>query len=355
MSCWPRPIPLPEEDLLASTREAGAAGLLAAHGDGYAFPHALIRQVLYAAVLPGQRRRLHRRLAEALAARAGRGPGPPRPALAPGRLPGPAAAAAVAAARRAVSARAYPEADRNYALAIELAQWLPEAGPGLLEEAAQAASWAEHPDRAAGWAARGARPVRRRPRDRPGPAAGTARALPLGSGRPQRRGRGHRAGGGAAADGPPSPLRARVLAALATRRMLLGEFDAALPLAVAGCRCRRSRPARSPSRPMAWRRWASSRRSGANWTRGWRRCAHRSPSRCRAGSIEDIVRAAANQMYLLHRAGRFAEALRWQAGRQAARVPRRAAGADRGPGQQHRGGAHATGRWAEADQLWPNW
>ena len=31
---------------------------------------------------------------------------------------------------------------------------------------------------------------------------------------------------------PPSPLQARVLAALATWRMLLGEFDAALPLAV---------------------------------------------------------------------------------------------------------------------------
>ena len=57
------------------------------------------------------------------------------------------------AARRAVSARAYPEADRYYALAIELGQWLPESGPGLLEEAAQVASWAGDPGRAAGWAA----------------------------------------------------------------------------------------------------------------------------------------------------------------------------------------------------------
>ena len=32
-------------------------------------------------------------------------------------------------------------------------------------------------------------------------------------------------------DGPPSALRARALAALATHRMLLGEFDAALPVA----------------------------------------------------------------------------------------------------------------------------
>ena len=58
------------------------------------------------------------------------------------------------AARNAVSARAYPEAVRYYALAIELAAWLPDPGPALVEEAAQAASWAGDPDRATEWAER---------------------------------------------------------------------------------------------------------------------------------------------------------------------------------------------------------
>ena len=60
-------VPLPEKRLLASTRRAVASGLLVTAGDGYAFGHALIRQVLYAHLLPGERRHLHRRLAEALA------------------------------------------------------------------------------------------------------------------------------------------------------------------------------------------------------------------------------------------------------------------------------------------------
>ena len=68
---------------------------------------------------------------------------------------------------------------------------------------------------------------------RPGPAAGAARALPMGGRRPRvppsmppsRRWR-------CFPDGPPSALRARVLAALATWRMLLGEFAEALPIAV---------------------------------------------------------------------------------------------------------------------------
>ena len=64
-------VALAERPLLAAAREAVASGLLAADGDRYVFSHGLIRQVLYDALLPGERRRLHRALAEALAARAG--------------------------------------------------------------------------------------------------------------------------------------------------------------------------------------------------------------------------------------------------------------------------------------------
>jgi hypothetical protein len=42
-----------------------------------------------------------------------------------------------------------PEALAEPDLAIELANWLPEAGPDLLEEAARSASWAGDPKQAA--------------------------------------------------------------------------------------------------------------------------------------------------------------------------------------------------------------
>ena len=146
-------VPLGEDDLLDAAREAVSRRLLAATADGYAFPHDLIRQVFYGQLLPGERRRLHRRVAEALTARP-----EPDPALLAlhwqlADRPDRAAPAALLAARQAVSARAYPEADRFYAMAVDQVRWLPEPGPALLEEAAQAASWAGHPERAAGYAA----------------------------------------------------------------------------------------------------------------------------------------------------------------------------------------------------------
>ena len=63
-------VPLEEDGLLAAAREAVSRRLLVATADGYAFDHDLIRQVFYDQLLPGERRRLHRRVAEALAARA---------------------------------------------------------------------------------------------------------------------------------------------------------------------------------------------------------------------------------------------------------------------------------------------
>ena len=119
-------VPLGEDDLLAAAREAVSRRLLIATADGYAFPHDLIRQVFYRQLLPGERRRLHRRVAEALAAR----PEPDPAVLAThwqlADTPDRAAPAALLAARRAVSARAYPEADHFYAMAVDGTAWLPD-------------------------------------------------------------------------------------------------------------------------------------------------------------------------------------------------------------------------------------
>ena len=61
---------LPEAELLAGLREAVSAHvLLADAGDGtYGFRHALVKEAVYAELLPGERTRLHARFAAALAA-----------------------------------------------------------------------------------------------------------------------------------------------------------------------------------------------------------------------------------------------------------------------------------------------
>ena len=58
---------LDETSYEAAVREAVANQLLLAGPDGYAFRHALIREALYADLLPGERTRLHARIAERLA------------------------------------------------------------------------------------------------------------------------------------------------------------------------------------------------------------------------------------------------------------------------------------------------
>ncbi len=347
-------VPLPEPRLLASARAAVAAGLLTATGDGYAFPHALIRQVLYAQLLPGERRRLHRRLAGALAAGEAGQPGcDPGPLAQHWHLAGcqdRAAAAALTAARQAVSKRAYPEAARYYGLAIELARWLPEAGPALLEEAAQAASWAKDPDCAAGWAADALAA---------GDAGRAGRARLL-----ERLGRYRWEAGDLRAaveatepavqllEGePPSALHARVLAALATWRMLIGQPGPALPLALRAAQMAEQVGA------VAEQAHALATLGILQAQRGERdaglQALHTSLALARrAGSVEDAVRAAANHMYLLCTAGRFAEALEVaRDGRQAAQSlgapPALTSVLDNNTAAV----LTATGRWAQADRL----
>ena len=136
--------------------------------------------MLYDHLLPGERRRLHRSARRGARCASRSEPGSLAQHWHLAGCPDRAAAAALPAARQAVSARAYPEADRDYALAIELERWLPESGPGLFEEAAQAASWAGDPERAAGWVAEALAQSGAVAPDGPGAAAGAARAVPVG-------------------------------------------------------------------------------------------------------------------------------------------------------------------------------
>jgi DNA-binding CsgD family transcriptional regulator len=342
---------LPEKSLLECTREAATAGLLAATGDRYAFPHTLIRQVLYDQLLPGERRRLHRRLAGALAADPGSDPGRLARHWHLAGCRDQAAGAALTAARQAVATSAYPEAYRNYDLAIKLERWLPDSGPELLEEAAQAASWARNPDRAVIWA---------------GDAlAGSGAAAPADRARMlERLGRYRWEAGAprAAVDAaqqavalldaePPSTRQARVLAALATWRMLLGEFGQALPLALSAIDvAQRAGAVAEHAHGLATLGVLQAQQGDLPAGLAALRTSFSLAQR--TGSIEDVVRAAANHMYLLIRAGRLNEAL------EVARDGRRAARALDAPpaltwvlDNNTAEVLTATGRWAEADQL----
>jgi DNA-binding CsgD family transcriptional regulator/tetratricopeptide (TPR) repeat protein len=150
---------LPEAELLAGLREAVSAHvLLVDAGDGaYGFRHALVKEAVYAELLPGERTRLHARFATALAGRDDRG----GPGLAAElawhwyaahdlerALP-----AAVEAGRAAERAYAFAEAQRQFERALELWDRVPAATTGLdkaelLARAGEAAANAGAADRA---------------------------------------------------------------------------------------------------------------------------------------------------------------------------------------------------------------
>jgi DNA-binding CsgD family transcriptional regulator len=344
-------IPWPEQDLLAALREAVAIRLLTPTADGYAIPHELTRQVLYSELLPGEKRTFHRRLASALAA--SRGPDPARVArhwhLA--GFPAEAAAAALQAARRAMSAHAYPEASRLFDQAASLATAQPGWGLEVLEEAARAASLAGRPDRAMAYAADAV--------TRSADADPERRARLL-----ERLGRYRWEGGDprsavAAAqealsligDQAPTALHGRLLAAQATWLLLLGQRDNALPLA-------------EQAVSLAAEIGADAEHSHGLSTLGVIRAQsgdldgglaalHAAFLLARdCGSAEDMLRAANSHMYLLCTSGRFAEALDVaREGRHAARglnvAPTLTAVLDNNAAAV----LVATGRWAEADEL----
>jgi len=354
---------LPEKRLLAAARAAVESGLLSAAGDGYSFPHALIRQIIYAQILPGERQHLHRGLAEALAGRPGSDPGLLARHWQRGGSPDRAAAAAVLAARHAVSVRAYPEAQQNYALAIELSAWLPEAGPALLDEAALAASWAGDPGQAAAW---GTEAVARS--DAAAPLDRARRLERLGHYRWQ-------TGDPKAALEiteqameildlePPSRLQARVLAALATRRVLLGEPATARPLAERAVQVAR-RTGADAAHAHGLATLGIIKAEHGDLEGGLADLQSAFTLARRVGSVEDVIRAAANLVHLLNRAGRFADAVEAAlAGRSAAAAMGAPPAMTAGIGNNGAAALVASGRWAEADRLLaelvtespPNW
>jgi class 3 adenylate cyclase len=344
-------VKVPEAELLAAVRAGIESGLMTSAGDGYSFRHALIRQAIYTRTLPGERRLLHRRLAEALAGQAGSDPGLLARHWHRAGCPDRAATAAVLAARQAVSVGAYPEAAKNYGLAIDLMNWLPEAGPDLLEEAARAASWAGDPGQAATWAADAlARAGTGAPMDR-------ARRL-------ERLGRYRWETGDTKAaleaaeqamvvldPEPPSLLQARVLAALATWRVLLGEADAALPLVT-----RAMEVAEQTGADAVYAHGLGTlgiiEAEYGDLEDGLADLQAAFTLACRAGSVEDAIRAVANRVYLLYRAGRFAEAVEaGRAGRNAVLGLGAPPAITTGIGNNAAAALLASGRWAEADQL----
>ena len=344
-------VTLSETRLLAAARAGVGSGLLIATADGYAFTHALIRQAIYARIVPSKRRLLHQRLTEALADQPGSDPGLLARHWQLAGVPDRAAAAALLAARRAVSVRAYPEATKNYAMAIELANGRPEGGPGLLDEAAQAASWAGDAEQAATWAADALA--------RAGAAAPMDRARRLERlGRYQWEMGDTRAALDAAEQAvlilnpePPSELQARVLAALATWRILLGDADAALPLATKAMEAAQQTGADAVYAHGLATLGIIEAQYG-DLEDGLADLEAAFTLACRVGSVEDAIRAAANRVYLLYRAGRFAEAVEaGRAGRSAVAAMGAPPAITTGIGNNAAGALLASGRWAEADEL----
>ena len=153
----------------------------------------------------------------------------------------------------------------------------------------------------------------------------------------------------------PSALRARVLAALATGRMLLGDFGGALPVAErAVAEAQQAGAVAEHAHGLATLGIVLAQHG--EFDAGIAALRTSFSLARRTGNVEDVVRAAANHMYLLCTAGRFTEALEVaKAGRGRRQVPGRAAGADVSPGQQHRGGARPRpGGGRKPTSCWPS-
>jgi len=150
---------------------------------------------------------------------------------------------------------------------------------------------------------------------------------------------------------PPSQLQARVLAALATRRVFLCEPDAALSLVT-----RAMEVAQDTGADAVYAHGLATlgiiEAQYGDLEGGLADLHEAFTLACRAGSIEDIIRAAANRVYLLYCAGRFADAVEVaRAGRSAVAALGAPPMMTAGIGNNAAGALIASGRWAEADRL----
>jgi DNA-binding NarL/FixJ family response regulator len=111
---------LPDDVYEEALREAAGHQLLAPDGpDGYRFRHALLREAVYGDLMPGERTRLHARLASLLADKPGAAAELAHHSMASHDIPG-AFAASVRAGAEAERLGAPAEAHRHYDLALEL-------------------------------------------------------------------------------------------------------------------------------------------------------------------------------------------------------------------------------------------
>jgi DNA-binding CsgD family transcriptional regulator len=111
---------LPDDAYEEAVREAAGHQLLAPDGpDGYRFRHALLREAVYGDLMPGERTRLHARLASLLADVPGAAAELAHHSMASHDIPG-AFAASVRAGTEAERLGAPAEAHRHYDLALEL-------------------------------------------------------------------------------------------------------------------------------------------------------------------------------------------------------------------------------------------
>ena len=223
---------LDERALLAALRECTDRHLLTSGDDPdrYAFRHALVREAVYADLLPGERMRLHTALARALS----RQTSPAGELAHHWHRAGDREQALVASLRagaEAAAATAFAESDAHYERALEL--WTEVADPmdlagtpyaEVLCRAADAARWSGHLDRALSRAeaALGELP----PDDRTGRAALLER---LGryrweTGNSQGTLQAYAEADALLAELPPSALRARVHADLATTHLRNGRY-----------------------------------------------------------------------------------------------------------------------------------
>jgi DNA-binding CsgD family transcriptional regulator/tetratricopeptide (TPR) repeat protein len=153
---------LDERQLEEALREAVVHQLLVTREDGYQFRHALLREVVDAGLLPGERARLHAAYAQALTQRPELAAS--SPAVAAAELathwdgsgkPEQALPARVQAGLAAERAHAFAEAARHYQRALQLWKRVPEPGlpagldrVGVLYRAAEAAALTGDAERA---------------------------------------------------------------------------------------------------------------------------------------------------------------------------------------------------------------
>lgn len=222
---------LPDADLDAAIREITASGLLVHQQDGYAFRHVLTADALRARLLPGERRRLHAAVAQALEHRdpdsrsAGRAAEIAAHWYAAG-LTDRAQPSAARAGRLAAEVYAYAEAWRQLRRAVELSD---RSDAGLLRDAAETARYCGEVTVALELA--------REALDRTGDAYERARLYErIGQylwddGRSDEAREAFDVAQGLLADLPPSPLTASVAASVAHIRLLAGRHEEIIPMA----------------------------------------------------------------------------------------------------------------------------